>query len=388
MFEALGMALQLQGAPLEEVERALMSAVDISNNVDEVFYAASYFARIGLEKRALILLQDVVQSNPFRVEPLALALQIARKTNDRDALRWSSLAALKQAWQSDQESFAEDARRTAQALVLTLEKEGQQQEADSLRRDIAEAGQRDCEVKITWSGVADLDLVVQEPGGTVCSLRNPRTTSGGVLLDDASALEEEGAKTVSEIYVCPEGFGGTYKFLIRPIWGQVTAGKVTVEVTTHKGSGSERTIRQQLPIHDDALMVNFQLDEGRRDKALDEQLVRKSIEKQVAVNQAILAQSLETNSNDKLAEQLAASRLLAAQGLLNSQFRSAVGFRPVVTPLPEGTTLTASAVISADRRYVRVTPTPLFSGVTDVFTFNFATGTQTNTGGGTMNQTQ
>ncbi len=107
----------------------------------------------------------------------------------------------------------------------------------------------------------------------------------------------------------------------------------------------------------------------------------KSIEKQVAVNQAILAQSLETNTNSNLGEQLAASRLLAAQGLLNSQFRSAVGFRPVVTPLPEGTTMTASAVISADRRYVRVTPTPLFSGVTDVFTFNFATG---DTGGGTQ----
>ncbi len=187
MFEALGMALQLQDAPLGEIERAVMSAVDLSNNVDEVFYAASYLARIGLEKRALTLLQDLVQLNPFRTEPIALAMQIARKANDRDALRWSSLAGLQQAWQAEQSGFAEEARRTAQTLVLTLEQDGLHDEAESLRHEIAQARQRDCEVKITWSGEADLDLVVQEPGGTVCSLRNPRTTSGGVLLDDVAA---------------------------------------------------------------------------------------------------------------------------------------------------------------------------------------------------------
>ena len=88
------------------------------------------------------------------------------------------------------------------------------------------------------------------------------------------------------------------------------------------------------------------------------------------------------------AEQLATDRILAARGLLGSQFRQAVGFRPVVTPLPEGTTLSVSGVISADRRYVRITPSPLFSGVTDVFTFNFVSGDQgtgPNPGGGGAN---
>ncbi len=376
MFEALGTVLQLQGAPTAEIERALMSAVDLTNNADEVFFAASYFARIGLEQRALELLRDLVQLNPLRTEPLGLALHIARKSQDPDALRWTTLAALKQAWRHDEAGFAEEARRAAEALVLTLEQEGQQEQAAALREEIAAAKVRDCEVTITWSGEADLDLLVQEPGGTVCSLRDPRTTSGGVLLDDASAFQQTDAQTVSETYVCPEAFSGDYKFVIRPIWGDVTAGKVTVDVVTHKGAANEKALRQQLPIDKAPIMVQFQLDEGRRNVALDEQLVARSIEKQVAVNRSILAQSLETNASDNLADQLAASRLLAAQALLNSRFRTAVGFRPVVTPLPEGTTLSASAVISADRRYVRITPSPLFSGVTDVFTFNFATGDQ------------
>ena len=45
--------------------------------------------------------------------------------------------------------------------------------------------------------------------------------------------------------------------------------------------------------------------------------------------------------------------------------------------------MTATAVVSADRRYVRITPSPLFSGVTQVQTFNFVTGQeQTMPGGG------
>jgi hypothetical protein len=44
-----------------------------------------------------------------------------------------------------------------------------------------------------------------------------------------------------------------------------------------------------------------------------------------------------------------------------------------------------SAVVSADRRYVRVSPSPLFSGVTEVNTFNYVTGssgTSNGAGGG------
>jgi hypothetical protein len=53
---------------------------------------------------------------------------------------------------------------------------------------------------------------------------------------------------------------------------------------------------------------------------------------------------------------------------------AAVGYQPVITTLPEGVNMFARAVVSADRRYVRITCTPLFSGVGNVTTFNFQTG--------------
>jgi hypothetical protein len=48
-----------------------------------------------------------------------------------------------------------------------------------------------------------------------------------------------------------------------------------------------------------------------------------------------------------------------------------VGYQPIIIVLPEGTNFGATAVISGDRRYVRYSGTPLFSGIPRVTTFTF-----------------
>ena len=48
-----------------------------------------------------------------------------------------------------------------------------------------------------------------------------------------------------------------------------------------------------------------------------------------------------------------------------------VGFTPQITTLSEGVTMQVQAVISADRRFVRLTVIPSFTNITDVFTFTF-----------------
>ncbi|WLD10944.1 hypothetical protein [Planctellipticum variicoloris] len=55
------------------------------------------------------------------------------------------------------------------------------------------------------------------------------------------------------------------------------------------------------------------------------------------------------------------------------------GFQPIIQFVPDGVFLTVTPVVSADRRYVRLTVQPQFFSVTDVFTFSFA-------GGGTGGQ--
>src|SRR5262249_6563725 len=156
-------------------------------------------------------------------------------------------------------------------------------------------------VVVSWTGEADVDLLVEEPGGTVCSLRNPRTTSGGVLLGDSYPLSSKnaaktGGKTYSESYSCPVGFSGTYRVLVRKVWGKVTANKVTVDVYEHYGQRpGQKHERQQVPLDDSDSVVVFALDEGRRQEPLEEHQLANAVAAQVAIGQAqaVLAQNLD-----------------------------------------------------------------------------------------------
>lgn len=58
----------------------------------------------------------------------------------------------------------------------------------------------------------------------------------------------------------------------------------------------------------------------------------------------------------------------------------AAAYQPVVVVLSEGTMMNVQAVVSADRRYVRLTLVPFFSQIGDVDTFTFEGEVTTNTG--------
>jgi general secretion pathway protein D len=58
----------------------------------------------------------------------------------------------------------------------------------------------------------------------------------------------------------------------------------------------------------------------------------------------------------------------------------AAAHQPVVTVLNEGTTLSVQAVVSPDRKYVRLTLVPMFSKIGNVETFTFAGSTTANSG--------
>ena len=112
------------------------------------------------------------------------------------------------------------------------------------------------------------------------------------------------------------------------------------------------------------------------------------------MNRQILAQQLASAIDPAALAALAESRAAAASsgggvgggnGLLPFFGGGAVGYQPVIIWLPEGAMMGITAVVSADRRYVRITPSPFFSGVSQVNTFNMATGTSQAQSGGTGN---
>jgi hypothetical protein len=381
MYESLAIAMQLKGSSIADVERALMSGVDFGSTTEDLMYVAQYLARIGLEARALSIFRQVSLVEPLRPEPYLYGLQLAERLRDLEGIRWSSIGILKQAWPKDKGAIVERARRAAAAAVTQLKSEKRNDEAERLQAEIDKAKIRDCIVKITWTGDADVDLLIEEPSGAICAFRNPRTTGGGVLLGDTSSEDGRAAgSATNETYECPEAFSGTYRVLLRRVWGKITAGKVTVDVYAHYGTPQQKHMREQIPLGDQDALVVFDLPDGRRQEPVAEHQLANAAAGQLAVNQAILAQQVSQLASSS---QGANAALAAARQELGFPFiNQAVGYQPVIIALPAGTSMFASGVVSADRRYVRVTPVPLFSGVSSVTTFNLITGASGTTDGG------
>lgn len=386
MYEALSLALQASHAPPEELERALMSAVDFANSEDEVLFIAVYMTKSGLYRRALSLCQQVTAANPSRHDAYLQGLQLAQRLNDTKGIEWACVGILSQSWPKEQAHLGANAFRVAKATHDQLIASKQVDEAKALDAAVRKAAVRDIVVRVRWTGDADIDLWIDEPAGTNCSFRQPRSTSGGVLLGDVSAADSgKSSDGFEEVYVCGEAFDGQYRVGLRNVWGKPTGGKVTIDIITHYGTPEQKIIHEQVPLADKAAVVVFDMKEGRRQDPLPEAQVANVARIQNAVNQAILAQQMAglnngsgaaNNFGANLAQQMAlANRLGYGRG-------GAVGYRPQITVLPEGAQFLANAVISADRRYVRVSPSPSFTLIADVYTFNFVSGTQTNQGAG------
>jgi hypothetical protein len=308
------------------------------------------------------------------------ALALAKRTNNTEAIQWAAAGILAQTLSGDGAKIAEEAYRLAKATYETLLSEGKKDQAQSLDAAVRLAKRRDCVVVVSVTGDSDVDIAVEEPAGTVCSLHQPRTTSGGVHMGDMSSIgKNKTVKGFSEVYVCGEAFPGQYRLLIKNVWGMPTSKKVTVDLYTNYGTPEQKSDRMQVPLGDKDAAVVFEVKDGRRKDPLPEARVAQIAKVQNALNKQLLARQLAGMSDSDAARNFAAALALADQN--NGQFpffrRGAVGYRPDITVLPEGAGFQATAVISADRRYVRVSPVPFFSQVNEVSTFNFVTGDST-----------
>jgi hypothetical protein len=342
-------------------------------------------AQSGLERRALSLYQQIAKANPSRGEAYAQGLALAQKLNDVEAIQWACVGILSQAWTGAEQATAERAMRIAKATHQQLQSDGKKAQADAFLAAVNRAQERDCLVVVTWTGDADVDLSVEEPAGTVVSQRQPRSTSGGVHLGDVSAADGKSTtKGFSETYVCPQGFDGEYRALIKNVWGRPTSGKVTIDIYRHYGSPKQTHKRDQIDLSEKDALVRFDLQEGTRQDALPEAQIASTVKIQNAANRAVLAQQLVGLNNPQVASSFANSMLASnAMGFVPGFFlRGAVGYRPVISQFPTGANMSGMAVISADRRYVRVSPTPFFSQITEVNTFNYVTGSGGTQSGG------
>jgi hypothetical protein len=369
MYESLGIAMELAGRSEREIERAVMSAADFSTSPDELMYIAQYLSRLGLDRRAMQLYQQVSKLAPVRPEAYALGLRAAERAGDQAGIQWATVGILSQAWPTELANIEQTASRIARANLDRLTSEGRIETRDAYLKQLQEAVVRDCVVRVSWTGSADIDVVVEEPAGTICSAAEPRTAAGGVRLGDGYSADEQSNAEASEVYVCPQGFAGTYRVRIRRVWGEVAAGKVTVDVYTHLRTGDVKHERQQVEVGEKDALVVFDLDRGRRSEPLEAVQLASAVNRQQALSRSVLAQQISSGSDPGVAPLRPLDRL-ARQAFFGG--RGAVGYQPIIQTLPEGTMMSVFGVVSHDRRYVRVAVSPIFSTIGDVTTFTLA----------------
>jgi tetratricopeptide (TPR) repeat protein len=265
--EALALALQASGgsAPAE-VERASVSGIDLDpTNAKAYLKAAKAEAGLKNHNQAVKFCQRAASFSPNDPTPYANAMAYAEFATDvkSDAVMWAANGLLKRDWAtSDGIDYHRQANDRLPKLEAKLKAAGL--DVAPIAAAIAEQTQRDLVVELLWQGNADLDLIVTEPSGSICSATHRRTTGGGVL--KADILEQENDR--SELYTAASAFTGTYKVSVKQAFGKAIGGTATLKVTKFKGTPKETTdlVAVQLSA---AKPVEIRLDGGSRTTLAD-----------------------------------------------------------------------------------------------------------------------
>lgn len=358
MHEVLALAMQAAGRPKAQIERALLSSHDlISNDPISLMTLAAYLVQFGRTDRALELYRQAAALDPSRPEPFILGLELAMRTKDYSAVVWSAPEVLSYSWTKGRESLnrlAEDAASEAEAVLI---KSGDTTRALELRVAMNHARRVDLSVRLEWNGQGDLDMQIVEPGGTTCSMAKPMTSGGGTFTHDGYGPNQANCY---EEYLCPQAFPGEYRVIVSHVSGNIVGKRARLQIIRDRGADRESTITETIFLGPVDQTIRFSVSDGRR---------------------RIANENRETSdANDGPKTNRQSSHVLAqlggGQGAVGQVVPvvgpNAVGFTPIVSFINEGVQMGAMAVVSGDRRYVRINAQPAFTTITDVFSFTFS----------------
>jgi tetratricopeptide (TPR) repeat protein len=261
--DALALALQESQASSVEYERAALSAIDLDPTDSKAYLkAAQVAAQMKNHDLAMAFSKRAAAFAPDQPVAYANTLAFAEHATDvkTDAVVWAARNLLKRDWtDTDGIDYHAQTKTRLEKLITKLNAAGQK--TDDLRKALAEQTQRDLVIELLWQGQADLDLIVAEPCGSVCSTTTRRTTGGGVMQCDI--LEQTNDRDRSEQYVAALAFKGTYKVTVKQAFGKPIGGTATLKVTRFKGTAKESHDLITVDL-DSSKPVEIQLDGGSR----------------------------------------------------------------------------------------------------------------------------
>jgi len=372
MYDVLALSMKITGRPKAQIERVLLSRIDFTgNDVPSMIYSAAHLTRFEAQDQALALYRQASRIAPSRPEPYLLGLKLARRQKDYDAVRWASVGILTTVWTGDYARLHRQAENAALDAMSALRAAGHNKQADDFRAAMRAAHIRDLVVKLSWSGAGDLDLIVEGPHGTVCSNEHRRSAGGGILVHDGFGPDQ---KNCFDEYICARGVPGRYRVRIRHTSGRIVGKRALLTVVRYGGTPQESVRKISVALGEEDRLVRISLPRGRRrvlasvPQQTSSLLPRKRTSRRSLIQMVGRPSAASLGAGGRFS---ASGRRAFVTGVRPTTGAGAVGFTPTVTLLPEGVSNTAMAIISGDRRYVRISVAPLFSTITDVFTFSF-----------------
>lgn len=336
-----------------------------------------HLARQGYRAEALHLAKATALEFPPSVAPLDRAFLLALSAKDFETVAWTGAALLEMENVDDARSLHEWIRAEAAKAAETIAQEEGPERAMAWSERLRRAGERDLVITADWKGEADVDLSVIEPGGLLCSNAFPASVGGGTL---------DGDRTLpSERYVATRALAGKYEIYLRVVTGRTTDDMVIVNIIEHQGTDREKRHRHRVSLSEPKL--SMVLAEGRREGPA-------AIVGRQKWRRAFAARDVSASSSAAQIRELVQTGVIgrgeiAAHGgpLVNEPSATrapipplaqlggaaiggaavsggAVAFNPIVTTVNDGASLSVQAVVSADRRYVRLTAVPVIQAIT------------------------
>ena len=389
MYDTLAMSMKIAGRPQKDIERVLLSRIDFTTtDIPGLLYSAAFLARLEAPGQALRMYRQAATLAPDRPEPYVLGLKIARQMKDYEATAWACSGILENVWTDDRKQRHLDAEDALTDALKELETGNQKAEADKLKKTVAESRRRDLIMRLEWSGNGDLDLAVEEPihsetQASVCSVLNQRSPGGGRFTHDGYGPAPENCY---DEYVCVRGMSGDYRARISHSSGDIVGKRCQLIVTRYQGTREELVRKVDVPLDKPEKVVRISLNDGRRQEPLvipEEDLAPSSLDRR-SRSERVVRLSERGSGVIGVGPRVPAGdgRIQQAGGIPQGfrlpagSFTAGIGYQPVIGFVSSGVSLTATAVVSADRRYVRMALAPVFSALTEIQTFSFQGGQQ------------
>ncbi len=363
--EAELLSMAMIQAPEGTIEEAALSIVDRDGGDPATWRrVARILGTIGKPEQAAQLLRRQQDRSRPSITLLFDSLLWGIDAQDIESVVWSADRILARPWPTRHADPQEYARQQLQRFEKRLRDQKRIGDADRIRTLLEARAENDLVVTLQWEGEADLDLSVIEPTHFYCTPLTPETMGGGILRADTPNREER--------YTVPQAIAGKYEIRVEKIWGEPTAGIANLDIVWHQGTPQEKRERRTITWKDSTVTQSMvELDQGRRQglsPAADHEsfaLDTSSKRPKAEFRRFLQANPTGGAAGGGLVPFAVAQGAVAGGG--------AVAFDPVVTAIPDGVNLQAQAVVSADRRFVRMTLVPIvqsIESINDVRVFN------------------